>query len=90
MSATSVRLQADVERQLEAVAAELKRSKSWVINQALQEFAERRQLEQQRWRDTLAALEDVRDGRVATGVSVHAWLDTWGTPDESASPGTDR
>jgi predicted transcriptional regulator len=90
MSVTSVRLQADVERQLEAVAAELKRSKSWVINQALQEFAERRQLEQQRWRDTLAALEDVRDGRVATGASVHAWLDTWGTPDESASPGTDR
>ena len=37
MSVTTVRLQAEVEQQLELIASRLQRSKDWVINQALLE-----------------------------------------------------
>ena len=41
MSVTTVRLQAEVEQHLEAIASRLHRSKGWVINQALSEYIER-------------------------------------------------
>ena len=47
MSVTTVRLQAEVEQRLEAIASRLHRSKSWVINQALSEYIEKQQLEQE-------------------------------------------
>jgi len=49
MSVTTVRLQAEVEQHLEAIASRLHRSKGWVINQALSEYIEKQQLEQERW-----------------------------------------
>ena len=45
MSVTTVRLQAEVEQQLDAIANRLNRSKGWVINQALAEYIEKQQLE---------------------------------------------
>ena len=48
MSVTTVRLQAEVEQNLEAIAGRLHRSKGWVINQALLEYIEKQQLEQER------------------------------------------
>ena len=41
MGVTTVRLQADVEQHLEAIAGRLHRSKGWVINQALSEYIEK-------------------------------------------------
>ena len=55
MSVTTVRLQAEVEQRLEAIAGRLHRSKGWVINQALAEYIEKQQLEQERWKQTLEA-----------------------------------
>lgn len=40
------------------------------------------ELEAQRWLDTLAALASVERGEVVPSDQVHAWLRTWGTPDE--------
>jgi predicted transcriptional regulator len=90
MSVTSVRLQPEVEQQLDAMAGEQHRSKSWLINQALREFVARQRLEQQRWKDTLVALEDVRDGRVVAGASVHAWLQGWSGKGETKAPKVKR
>ena len=53
MSVTTVRLQPEVEENLNAMASKLQRSKSWLINQALSEFFERQMLEQSRWQATL-------------------------------------
>lgn len=86
MSVTSVRLQEDVERDLERVAGRQRRSKSWVINQALREYVQRQATEDERWQQTLEALDDVAAGRVLPAKDVHAWLQSWGTPKESRPP----
>lgn len=82
MSVTTVRLQAEVEQHLEAIASRLQRSKGWVINQALLEYIEKQQLEQERWKQTLEAMESAAQGKVVDASEVHRWLDSWGTDNE--------
>lgn len=86
MSITTVRLQPEIEQGLQAMAGVLHRSKSWVINQAVKEFIGRQELEKQRWQETLQAMESVAQGKVASGESVHAWLNSWGSANELPPP----
>ena len=86
MSITTVRLQPDIEQGLQAMAGAMRRSKSWVINQAVKEFIERQELEKQRWQETLQAMESVAQGRVVSGESVHEWLNSWGSSNELQAP----
>jgi len=79
----SVRLDADLNDRLVAVAAALDRPKSWVIEQAVADF-----VSLQEWQ--LAAIEEgIRDadaGRVAAHEEVVAWVRSWGQPDELPMP----
>ena len=86
MSVTTVRLQAEVEQQLEAIASRLRRSKGWVINQALSEYIEKQLLEQERWKQTLEAMESAAQGKVVDSSEVHSWLKSWGTENEQDAP----
>ena len=86
MSVTTVRLQPEVEVGLETMSGELRRTKSWVINQALREYIARAAVEQSRWQGTLAAMESVARGEVVQGDSVHDWLQSWGTDNELPPP----
>lgn len=86
MSVTTVRLQSDVERHLDAIANKLQRSKSWVINQALSEYIARQQLEQERWQQTLEAMESAAQGKLVDANKVHDWLKSWGTESERDAP----
>ncbi len=86
MSITSVRIEDDLEQSLEKTANSMKRSKAWIINEALRAFLTNRELEKQRWQDTLEALEDIRMGRVVDGDKVHAWLQSWGSDEELKAP----
>jgi predicted transcriptional regulator len=86
MGITTVRLQPDLEQSLEAVAAKLSRSKSWLINQALREYIERERQAGARWEETLAALDSVRSDRVVSGEAVHEWVRSWGSADEKRPP----
>jgi len=86
MTVTTVRLQPEVEEGLEEIAGKLNRTKSWVINQALREFLEKQDLEQERWNETLEAMESVAQGRVVSGEAVHAWLASWGDAAELPPP----
>ncbi|WP_024461042.1 CopG family ribbon-helix-helix protein [Marinimicrobium sp. LS-A18] len=79
MSVTTVRLQAEVEQHLEAIANKLHRSKGWVINKALSEYIERQQREQERWNQTLKAMESAAQGKLVDASEVHGWLNSWGT-----------
>ena len=51
MTVTTIRLQPEVERGLEAMSDKLHRSKNWLINQAIREFVARQELEQSRWKE---------------------------------------
>lgn len=85
MSVTTVRLQAEVEQHLEAIANRLNRSKGWVINQALSEYIEKQQREQERWQQTLDAMESAALGKVVDASEVHRWLNSWGSENEQGS-----
>ncbi|MCB1568699.1 MAG: CopG family ribbon-helix-helix protein [Xanthomonadales bacterium] len=86
MSVTTVRLQPEVESGLEAMADKLNRSKNWLVNQAIREFVARQEQEQSRWSETLTAMASVAQGKVVSGQAVHAWLESWGSPNELPPP----
>ena len=86
MGITSVRLKPEIETPLENLSKELDRSKSYLINQAIQEFLERHSNEEKKWKETLEAIESVRSGRVIDETEVNNWLNSWGTDKELEPP----
>ncbi len=86
MGITSVRIQPNLSDRLEKVASSLHRSKSSIINQAVEEFLDHQQQEQQRWQETLEALKSVRHGQVVSGKATHEWIESWGTDQELPAP----
>ncbi|MBS0211980.1 MAG: ribbon-helix-helix protein, CopG family [Proteobacteria bacterium] len=86
MSVTSIRLQADVESALQAIAVKLHRSRNWLVNEAIREYVARQETDHSRWQDTLAAMDSVASGKIVSSQAVHAWLASWGNPDELPPP----
>lgn len=90
MSITTVRLQPDVKKDLDALADKLHRSRNWLVNEAVREFVARQDLEASRWQETLAAMEAVAQGHAVSGDAVQAWLESWGSGAELPPPKTVR
>ena len=86
MGVTSIRLQADIESPLENLAIKLDRSKNYLINQAIKEFIERKSTGEQRWAETLVAIESVKLGHLVEESDVNEWLESWGTENELKPP----
>jgi predicted transcriptional regulator len=74
-----------MEQSLDEMAKTSHRSKNWIINEAVREYLERIQLEAERWRETLEALDAVRAGDVIDGERVHQWLESWGKESRPAT-----
>ncbi|PKL96193.1 MAG: transcriptional regulator [Gammaproteobacteria bacterium HGW-Gammaproteobacteria-8] len=90
MSVTSVRLQPELEQELAELADRTKRSKGWLINEALAEYIARQRLEQDRWQQTLNAIDAAARGELVQGEAVIDWLGRWGSQDESEPPAPRR
>ncbi len=86
MAVTSIRLQPEVERPLEILSKKLDRSRNYLINQAIKEFIEKRVVEEERWSETLVALDSVKNGAVIEETEVVNWLKSWGTGNEKTPP----
>ena len=86
MAVTSLRIPDDLHEPLDKTARELQRSKNWIINQALRDYLKRREVEKQRWVETLASLESVKAGRLIDGDEVDTWMESWGTDNEKPAP----
>ena len=86
MGMTSVRMPDDLLERLEATATRLRRSKGWIINDAVREYLEREEQRRQRLIETKEALADVSEGRVVDGDAVLEWIDSWGTIEERKAP----
>ncbi len=86
MAVTSIRLQTDLEEPLNETAAKLKRSKNWVVNEAVREYVTKCQRDEERWQATLEALDSVQAGRIVEGEAVRAWLESWGKDEELPPP----
>jgi len=88
MGVTSVRLQPEIESPLENLAIKLDRSKNYLINQAIKEFIDRKVSGEQRWVETLVAIESVKSGKLVEEYKANEWLESWGTDRELKPPKT--
>ena len=86
MGVTSVRLTDELHDRLEETAERLRRSKGWVISEALVEFMEKEERALARLERTQKALDQVEAGQVVDGDEVMAWIDSWGSDKESRPP----
>jgi len=86
MGMTSVRMPDELLAQLEQAAAKRRRSKGWLINDAVKEYLEREAHETQILEETRQALADVKAGRVLAGEEVMDWLESWGSDTEKTPP----
>ena len=86
MGMTSVRMPDDLLQRLDATATRLRRSKGWLINDAVREYLEREELRQRRDEETRVALAELDAGQVVEGDEVLAWIDSWGSENEREPP----
>jgi predicted transcriptional regulator len=86
MSITSIRLSDEVSERLAELAAQMQRSKSWLINEAVKDYLARAEEDPKRWRETLEALASVKGGDLIDGDQVETWLASWGTVKELEPP----
>jgi predicted transcriptional regulator len=86
MGMTSVRMPDDLMRRLDAAAERLRRSKGWLINDAVREYLEREDKRLRRLEETKEALAELDAGEVVDGDEVLAWLESWGTDHEREPP----
>lgn len=86
MGMTSVRMPDDLLQRLDATATRLRRSKGWIINDAVREYLEREDLRQRRDEETREALAELDAGQVVDGEDVLAWIDSWGSKNEREPP----
>jgi predicted transcriptional regulator len=68
----------DFAEEIDAIAVELERPRTWVVQEALREYVVRHRLETKRWRETENAIDAAERGEVVPAEEVFAWLDTWG------------
>lgn len=86
MGMTSVRMPDELLEKLNETAEKMRRSKGWVINDAVSEYLAREELKQRRNQETLESWEDYKTGRVIDGNEITDWLDSWGTEREKEPP----
>ena len=86
MGVTSIRLNPELEEPLEKTAAKLDRSKNYLINQAVKEFLQRQASAEDRWQETLVALDPIKSGNLVNESSVKEWLESWGSENEKRPP----
>ena len=86
MGMTSVRMPDDLLQRLDATATRLRRSKGWIINDAVREYLEREDLRFRRNEETREALAELDAGLVVDGDEVLAWIDSWGSEKELEPP----
>ncbi|MBK1699483.1 CopG family ribbon-helix-helix protein [Thiococcus pfennigii] len=86
MGMTSVRMPDDLLQRLDSMATRLRRSKGWIINDAVREYLEREDLRQRRDEETREALAELDAGQVVDGEEVLAWIDSWGSDKELEPP----
>ena len=86
MSTTSFRLDENLQDQLDSMALKLRRSKGWIINDALRLYIEREERKERMLKETEEAIADIEAGRIVSGDEVMQWLETWGTESEMQAP----
>jgi predicted transcriptional regulator len=71
---------------LDDAAEKMRRSKGWIINEAVSEYLASEERKANMLEETREALADIKAGRVVDGAGVIDWIRSWGTEDEKPPP----
>ncbi|MDT3380203.1 CopG family ribbon-helix-helix protein [Labrys neptuniae] len=84
---TSIKLDSKVKDRLQRLADARHRKPHWLMKEAIHQYVEREEKRQAFYDDARKAWDEYQaTGLHVTGEEVAAWLETWGTDDEKASP----
>lgn len=86
MAMTSVRMPDELMSRLEKTSEDLRRSKGWLINDAVREYLEKQEIKVRRLAETNEALAEMEAGQLIDGEAVLDWLDSWGSKKEKTPP----
>lgn len=85
--ATSLKIDDALKGRVQQLASQRRRSPHWIMLEAIQQYVEREEARERFKNEALASWAAYKEtGRHLTGQEVRAWLNTWGTDDESAVP----
>jgi len=85
--ATSLKIDDALKGRIQHLAHQRRRSAHWIMREAIAQYVEREEARESFKQEALASWADYREtGRHLTGQQVRAWLNTWGTAEESAAP----
>ncbi len=85
--ATSVKLDETLKSRVQKLADSRQRSSHWVMREAIQQYVEREEARERFDQHTLLSWREHQEtGLHVTGDELFAWMDTWGTEDESGPP----
>ena len=86
-----VKLDEAIRDRLKALGAARQRSTHWLMREAIREYLERAEQIEHRNQEADAAWADYqRTGQSVSHEAMTAWLDTWGTDQETACPAPGR
>lgn len=86
MGVTSVRLNDELQERLATLSERMRRPRGWIINEALEQFVEQEELQEERYQQSLEALRAAESGDVVEGDEMVAWIKSWGTENELPPP----
>lgn len=81
-----VKLDPKISVRLENLGKVKHRSPHWLMKEAIAQYLEQEEYNQQLKQETLARWKEAEQGKVVTNHAVNKWLDTWGTNRESDRP----
>ena len=85
--ATSVKLDDDLKSRIQRLADARNRSSHWIMREAIRDYVGREEARESFKRESLASWTAYREtGHHLTGREVRAWLNTWGTDEETEIP----
>ncbi len=82
-----VRLDPELEQRLTVLAKRTKRSKSYLTKEALRDYLDRLEIQEQRRQETLERWEAYEmTGEMVEHDAMVEWLESWGEDEEKACP----
>lgn len=85
--ATSVKLDAELKDRLGRLAEARRRSPHWMMREAIRQYVEREETRETFRKEALDSWREYREtGRHLTLDETAAWLNTWGSEDETQAP----
>lgn len=85
--ATSIKLDSELKTRLDRLAGARRRSPHWMMREAIRQYVEREEARESFKQEALESWRQYREtGRHLSLDETAAWLNSWGTEDETEAP----